>query len=76
MAVPALRRPPARSLYFKVGQLGLALVLLPTLLIAIAWIYEHFAAGAQSEALERLAAATAARPAAPRPIGWRRARAR
>jgi two-component system, OmpR family, sensor histidine kinase ChvG len=57
--LPAFPRPPARSLYFQVGQLGLALVLLPTLLIAIAWVYEHFAIRSQSEALERLATATA-----------------
>jgi two-component system sensor histidine kinase ChvG len=55
-------------LYFQVGQLGLALVLLPSLLIAIAWIYEHYAARAQTEALERLAAATAA-TGAPGSIG-------
>jgi signal transduction histidine kinase len=60
VALPVLRRPPARSLYFQVGQLGLALVLLPSLLIAIAWIYEHYAAGSHSDALARLAAATVA----------------
>ena len=43
------RRPPARSLYFKLLQLGLVLVLLPSLLIGVAWIYEHFATRAQSE---------------------------
>ena len=35
-------------------------MLLPSLLIAIAWIYEHYAAGSHSDALARLAAATAA----------------
>ena len=41
MKLRPLRRPPARSLYFRLLQLGLALVLLPSLLIGIAWIYEH-----------------------------------
>ncbi len=54
MALPAISRPPARSLYFKLLQLGLALVLLPSLLIGVAWIYEHFASRAQSERLERI----------------------
>jgi two-component system sensor histidine kinase ChvG len=48
------RRPPARSLYFKLLQLGLVLVLLPSLLIGIAWIYEHFASRAQIRQLERI----------------------
>ena len=48
------RRPPARSLYFRLLQLGLALVLLPSLLIGIAWVYELFAARAQSERLARV----------------------
>jgi two-component system sensor histidine kinase ChvG len=48
------RRPPARSLYFKLLQLGLVLVLLPSLLLGVAWIYEHFATRAQSERLERI----------------------
>ena len=43
MKLRLLRRPPARSLYFRLLQLGLVLVLLPSLLIGIAWIYEHFA---------------------------------
>jgi len=54
VALPALSRPPARSLYFKLLQLGLALVLLPSLLIGIAWIYEHFAIRAQTERLARI----------------------
>jgi len=54
MKLRPLRRPPARSLYFRLLQLGLALVLLPSLLIAIAWIYEHFVAGAQAEHLARI----------------------
>jgi len=54
MARPAMRRPPARSLYFKLLQLGLVLVLLPSLLIGVAWIYEGFATRAQSERLERI----------------------
>jgi two-component system sensor histidine kinase ChvG len=49
-----LRRPPARSLYFRLLQLGLALVLLPSLLIAIAWTYESFASRAQTEHLARI----------------------
>jgi hypothetical protein len=48
------RRPPARSLYFKLLQLALLLVLLPSLLIGIAWIYEHFASRAQIRQLERI----------------------
>jgi signal transduction histidine kinase len=48
------RRPPARSLYFKLLQLGLVLVLLPSVLLGVAWIYEHFATRAQSERLERI----------------------
>ena len=43
MALRALRTPPARSLYFRLLQLGLVLVLLPSLLIGIAWIYENVA---------------------------------
>ena len=54
MKLRPLRRPPARSLYFRLLQLGLALVLLPSLLIAIAWIYEHFASRAQMERLARV----------------------
>ena len=49
-----LRRPPARSLYYRLLQLGLALVLLPSLLIAIASIYEHFASRAQMDRLARV----------------------
>src|SRR3954452_11208486 len=55
MALPAMTRPPARSLYFKLLQLGLALVLLPSLMIGVAWIYERFATPAQRERLERVA---------------------
>jgi signal transduction histidine kinase len=54
MKLRPLRRPPARSLYFRLLQLGLVLVLLPSLLIVIAWIYEHFASRAQSEHLARI----------------------
>src|SRR5215831_2669451 len=54
MPLPALRRPPARSLYFRLLQLGLVLVLLPSLLIAIAWIYEHYASRAQMDHLSRI----------------------
>src|SRR5882672_10012814 len=54
MALPAMTRPPARSLYFKLLQLGLVLVLLPSLLIGVAWIYERFATQAQREHLERV----------------------
>ncbi|HEY7371647.1 MAG TPA: HAMP domain-containing sensor histidine kinase [Polyangia bacterium] len=54
MPLRPLRRPPARSLYFRLLQLGLALVLLPSLLIAIASIYEHFASRAQMERLARV----------------------
>jgi two-component system, OmpR family, sensor histidine kinase ChvG len=50
------RPPPARSLYFKLLQLALVLVLLPSLLIGIAWIYEHFASRAQLRHLERIPA--------------------
>ena len=70
---PAARAQPAIS---RCGQLGLALVLLPSLLIAIAWIYEHYAAARSSDALARLAAAIARRPAARRRRSWRRAKAR
>jgi len=35
-------------------QLGLVLVLLPSLLIGIAWIYEHYASRAQTEHLARI----------------------
>jgi len=49
-----LRPPPPRSLYFRLLQLGLALVLLPSLLIGIAWIYEHYASRAQTEHLARV----------------------
>jgi two-component system sensor histidine kinase ChvG len=48
------RPPPARSLYYKLLQLGLALVLLPSLLIGIAWVYEHFASRAQIANLEKI----------------------
>jgi len=54
MKLRPLRRPPARSLYFRLLQLGLALVLLPSLLIGIAWIYEHFASRAQTDHLARI----------------------
>ena len=54
MKLRPLRRPPARSLYFRLLQLGLALVLLPSLLIGIAWIYEHFATRAQTDHLARI----------------------
>jgi two-component system, OmpR family, sensor histidine kinase ChvG len=55
MALPAIpRRPPARSLYFKLLQLGLALVLLPSLLVGIAWIYENIATRTQREHLARI----------------------
>jgi len=54
MKLRPLRPPPARSLYFRLLQLGLALVLLPSLLIVIAWIYEHFAARAQADHLARI----------------------
>jgi two-component system sensor histidine kinase ChvG len=54
MALPAMTRPPARSLYFKLLQLGLALVLLPSLLIGVAWIYERFATQAQRGRLEHV----------------------
>jgi two-component system sensor histidine kinase ChvG len=55
MALPAMpRRPPARSLYFKLLQLGLVLVLLPSAMIAIAWVYERYATRAQTEHLERV----------------------
>ena len=54
MKLRPLRRPPARSLYFRLLQLGLALVLLPSFLIGIAWIYEHFASRAQTEHLARI----------------------
>jgi two-component system sensor histidine kinase ChvG len=62
MPVRAMPRPPpARSLYYKLLQLALVLVLLPSLLIAIAWIYEHFAARAQTQRLERIPEMIAAR---------------
>jgi signal transduction histidine kinase len=54
MKLRPLRRPPARSLYFRLLQLGLVLVLLPSLLIGIAWIYEHYASRAQTEHLARI----------------------
>jgi signal transduction histidine kinase len=54
MKLRPLRRPPARSLYFRLLQLGLVLVLLPSLLIAIAWIYEHYASRAQMDHLARI----------------------
>ena len=54
MKLRPLRRPPARSLYFRLLQLGLALVLLPSLLIGIAWIYEHYATRAQTDHLARI----------------------
>jgi len=54
MPLRALRTPPARSLYFRLLQLGLVLVLLPSLLIGIAWIYENVASGAQRERLARI----------------------
>jgi len=54
MKLRPLRRPPARSLYFRLLQLGLALVLLPSLLIGIAWIYERYASRAQTEHLARI----------------------
>jgi two-component system, OmpR family, sensor histidine kinase ChvG len=54
MALPAMSRPPARSLYFKLLQLGLLLVLLPSLLIGTAWVYEHFAIRAQTAHLARI----------------------
>jgi len=54
MPLPGLRRPPARSLYFRVLQLALVLVLLPSLLIAIAWIYERYASRAQMDHLARV----------------------
>jgi signal transduction histidine kinase len=54
MKLRPLRRPPARSLYFRLLQLGLVLVLLPSLLIAIAWIYEHFASRVQADHLARI----------------------
>ena len=50
MKLRPLRRPPARSLYFRLLQLGLVLVLLPSLLIGIAWVYEHYASRAQTRA--------------------------
>ena len=54
MKLRPLRRPPARSLYFRLLQLGLVLVLLPSLLIGIAWIYEHYASRAQTAHLARI----------------------
>jgi two-component system sensor histidine kinase ChvG len=54
MKLRPLRRPPARSLYFRLLQFGLVLVLLPSLLIGIAWAYEHFASRAQTEHLARI----------------------
>jgi two-component system, OmpR family, sensor histidine kinase ChvG len=51
MALRALRRPPARSLYFRLLQLALVLVLLPSLLVAIAWAYENIATRAQRDHL-------------------------
>src|SRR4029077_12572054 len=54
MPLPGLRRPPARSLYFRLLQLGLVLVLLPSLLVAIAWIYERYASRAQMDHLARV----------------------
>src|SRR3954471_18581910 len=60
-----LRGPPARSLYFRLLQLGLALVLLPSLLIGIAWIYEHYASRAQTDHLARVLRMIAALDGAP-----------
>src|SRR5262249_7167605 len=54
MKLRPLRRPPARSLYFRLLQLALALVLLPSLLIAIAWTYESCASRAQTERVARI----------------------
>jgi two-component system sensor histidine kinase ChvG len=54
MPLRALRRPPARSLYFRLLQLGLVLVLLPSALIGIAWVYENLAARAQRDRLARI----------------------
>jgi signal transduction histidine kinase len=51
MALRALRRPPARSLYFRLLQLALVLVLLPSLLVAIAWAYENIATRTQRDHL-------------------------
>jgi len=65
------RRPPARSLYFKLLQLGLVLVLLPSLLLGVAWIYEHFATRAQSERLERIPVMINARDVPPETIARR-----
>ena len=47
----ALRRPPARSLYLRLLQLALVLVLLPSLLVAIAWAYENIATRTQRDHL-------------------------
>jgi len=65
------RRPPARSLYFRLLQLGLALVLLPSLLIGIAWIYEILAARTQSERLTRVPPAIDAAGASPQAVAAR-----
>ena len=54
MKLRPLRRPPARSLYFRLLQLGLVLVLLPSLLVGVAWIYEHYASRAQVDHLARI----------------------
>jgi two-component system sensor histidine kinase ChvG len=51
MALRALRRPPARSLYFRLLQFALVLVLLPSLLVAIAWAYENIAMRTQRDHL-------------------------
>lgn len=54
MKLRPLRRPPPRSLYFRLLQLGLVLVLLPSLLIGIAWVYETFASRTQRDRLARV----------------------
>jgi HAMP domain-containing protein len=51
MTLRALRRPPARSLYFRLFQFALVLVLLPSLLVAIAWAYENIAIRTQRDHL-------------------------
>ena len=51
MALRALRPPPARSLYFRLLQFALVLVVLPSLLVAIAWAYENIATRTQRDHL-------------------------
>src|SRR5436190_23390007 len=51
MALRALRRPAARSLYCRLHQPALVLVLLPSLLVATAWAYENIATRTQRDHL-------------------------